>query len=102
MKICRKSLPICNTGYAVRNPVPVEFLGLGHLDRSQFFTVHGVVLSTCSNLADEVLRPVRRLSASIAFKRTFLTADLTVNCGVRNPSSHRNHGLKVSETIEWE
>ena len=32
MKIYRKSLAICNTGYWVRNPAPVEFLGLGHLD----------------------------------------------------------------------
>ena len=82
MKIYRKSLAICNTGYWVRNPAPVEFLGLGHLDRYQLFTGHGVVLSICSNLAYEVRRPVRRLSVSIASKRTFLTADLTVNCGV--------------------
>jgi hypothetical protein len=73
---------MCDTGYAVRNLVAVEFLGLGHLDWSQFFTGHGVSLSACGSLAAEVLRPFRRLSASIAFKRTFLTADLTVNCGV--------------------
>jgi hypothetical protein len=54
------------------------------------------------SLAAEVLRPFRRLSASIGFKRTFLTADLTVNCGVGNLSPNRNNGLKASETIEWE
>jgi len=83
MKIHRKSLAICNTGYWVRNPLSVEFLGLGHLDRSQLFTGHGVVLSICSNLGYVVRRPVRRLSASIASKRPFLTADLTVNWRVK-------------------
>jgi len=44
----------------------------------------------------------RRLSASIVLKQTFLTADLTVNCGGRRFSVNRNSSLDVSETIEWE
>jgi hypothetical protein len=58
-------------------------------------------LDIYGSLAAEVLRPFRRLSASIGFKQTFLTADLTVNCDAGNISPNRNNGLKISETIEW-
>jgi len=44
----------------------------------------------------------RGLSASIVLKQTFLTADLTVNCGKPKLYINRNNSLVVTETIEWE